>query len=94
MVEDLEWGGVAVGSVAMFELGVELLVDCVTIVGSDFLEETLANIPACLHMFPLFFLVFVHMSGSGVINGGVIAVPFGLFDVSGDAGLMVIFVDA
>ena len=94
MVKDLEGVGVAVGGVAIFELGVELLVDCVTKVGSDSLEETLANVPACLHAFPLFFLAFAHMGGSGVINGGVVAVWFGLFDVCGDAGLMVVFVDA
>jgi hypothetical protein len=70
-------------------LGVELLTDCVTKVGSDSLEETLANVP-----FPLFFLAFAHMGRSGVINGGVVAARFGLFDVCGDAGLMVVFVDA
>jgi hypothetical protein len=32
--------------------------------------------------------------GSGVLNGGVIAVRFGLFDVCGHAGLLVVFVDA
>ncbi len=93
MVEDLEGGGVVVGGVAMFELGVKLLVDCVTKVGSDSLEKTLANVPACLHAFPLFFLAFARMGGSGVINSGVVAVRFGLFDICGDASLMVIFVD-
>ncbi len=93
-MKDLEGGGVAVGGVAMLKLGVELLVDCVTKVGNDALEETLANVPACLHTFPLFFLVFARMGGSGVIHGGVIAVRFGLFNVCGDAGLMVIFFDA
>jgi hypothetical protein len=61
VVQDLERGGVAVGGVAMFELGVELLVNCVTKVGSDSLEETLANVPACLHTFPLFFLAFSYV---------------------------------
>jgi hypothetical protein len=65
-----------------------------TKVGSDSLEETLAKVPACLHMFPLFFLAFLRMGGSGVIYGGVVAVQFGLFDVCGDASLMVIFVDS
>ncbi len=93
VVEDLEGGGVAVGGVVMFELGVELLVDCVMKVGSDSLEETFANVPACLHMFPLFFLAFAPMGGSGVVNSGIVAVRFGLFDVSGDVGLMVVFID-
>jgi hypothetical protein len=94
VVEDLEGGGDAVGSVAMFELGVELLVDCVTKVGSDSLEETLANVPACLLVFPLFSLAFACMGGSGVVNGAVVAVRFGLFNACGDAGLMVVLVDA
>ncbi len=42
----MEGGGVAVGGVAMFELGVELLVNCITKVGSDSLKETLVNVPA------------------------------------------------
>ncbi len=94
MVKDLEGSGVAVGDVAMFELGVKLLVNRITKVGSDYLEETLANVPACLHAFPVFFLAFAHIGGSGVVNGGVAAVQFGLFNVCGDAGLMVVFVDA
>ncbi len=93
VVEVLEGGGVVVGGVWIFELGVELLVDCVTKVGSGSLEETLANVPACLHAFPLFFLAFLRMCGSGVVNGGVVAVRINLFDVCGDAGLMVVFVD-
>ncbi len=70
-----------------------MLVDCITKAGSDSLEETLANVPACLHTFPLFFLAFGCVVGSGVVNGGVVAVRFGLFDVCGDAGFMVVFVD-
>ncbi len=94
MVEDLEGGGVGVGGVVMFELGVELLVNRITKVDSDSLEETLANVPACLHMFPLFFLAFAQTGGSGVVNGGILAVWFGLFEVCGDACLMVVLVDA
>ncbi len=94
MVNDFKGGGVAVGTVAMFELGVELLVDHVTNVGSDSFEETLANVPACLHTFPLFFLLFVHMGRRGDVNGGVEAVRFGLFVVCGDASLMAVFIDA
>ncbi len=85
----MEGGGVAVGGMAMFELGVESLVNCVMKVASGSLEETLANVPACLHVFPLFFLVFAHMGGSGAINGRVVAAQFSLFNVCGDAGLIV-----
>jgi hypothetical protein len=53
VVKDLEGGGVVVGGVVMFELGVELLIHCITKVGRDSLEDTLANVPACLHTFPL-----------------------------------------
>jgi hypothetical protein len=50
VVNDLEGGGNVVDSVAMFELGVEFLVNPITKVGSDSLEEALANVPACLHI--------------------------------------------
>jgi hypothetical protein len=44
--------------------------------------------------FPPFFLAFARMGRSDVVNGGVVAVWFSLFDVCGDAILMVIFIDA
>jgi hypothetical protein len=53
----------------MFELGVVLLLDCITKVGSDSLEETLANVPACSHMFhspSLHLLVWVGVVSSTV----------------------------
>jgi hypothetical protein len=78
----------------MLELGIELLINPFTKVGCDSLEESLANVPACLHAFLLLFLAFVHMGEGDVVNGRVIAVRFGLLDVHGDAGLMVVFIDA
>jgi hypothetical protein len=45
--KDLIGGCVAVGCVTMFQLRVELLVDCVTKICSDALEESFPNVPAC-----------------------------------------------
>ena len=81
MLEDLEGGGVAVGGVAVLELGVELLVKRVRKVDCDSLEETFANVPTRLHTFPLFFKAFLRVGGSEVGYTRVVAGWFGLFNI-------------
>ena len=46
--EELKRGCAAVGCVMMFQLGVELLVDCITKIRSDTLEESFPNVPTCV----------------------------------------------
>ena len=77
----MEGGGVAVGGVAVLELGVELLVKRVMKVGCNSLEETFANVPTHLHTSPLFFKAFSLVGGSEVGYARVVACWFGLFDI-------------
>ena len=78
----------------MFELGVELLVDCVTKIRSDTLEESFPNVPTRAYPLPLLFLAFARVGGGCVVNRAVVGVGFRFFDISVDAGLMVVVVDS
>ena len=44
MLEDLEWGDVVIGQVAMPELGIKLFFESIAKVRGDALQESLPNI--------------------------------------------------
>jgi hypothetical protein len=71
-----------------------LLVNCVTKVCSDTLEESFANVPARAYAFPFFFFAFSLVGGGCVINCAVVGVRFRFLGIGADASLMVVFVDS
>ena len=81
MLKDLERGCVAVGCVTMLYLGVVLLVNCITKICSDALEESFADVPARADALTFFLFAFARVRGGCVINCAVVGGGFRFLDM-------------